>query len=109
MFVAILGYPRCNIIYSFSLFYGLLSGLGLLLRMLCFLSVLPGAPNDGFLSYNLKRCFRLSLRSSSFKFLYFHILIKNKEQELGRMKCGGVKTKTHGVDLLLNKGYLHLN
>ena len=30
------GYPRCNIIYSFSLFYGLLLGLGLLLRMICF-------------------------------------------------------------------------
>ena len=31
------GYPRCNIIYSFSLFYRLLLGLGLLLRMFCFL------------------------------------------------------------------------
>ena len=31
------GCPRCNIIYSFSLFYGLLLGLGLLLRMFCFL------------------------------------------------------------------------
>ena len=27
------GHPRCNIIYSLSLFYGLLSGLGSLLRM----------------------------------------------------------------------------
>ena len=32
-----LGYPRCNIIYSFSLFYGLLLGFGLLSRMFCFL------------------------------------------------------------------------
>ena len=43
----------------------------------------------------------------SFKVIYFHILIKHKEQELGRKQCGGVKTKTHGVkkcytpDLLL--------
>ena len=33
-----MGYPRCNIIDSFSLFYGLLSGLGLLVRMSCSLS-----------------------------------------------------------------------
>ena len=32
-----LGYSQCNIIYSFSLFYGLLSGLGSLLRVFCFL------------------------------------------------------------------------
>ena len=32
-----MGHPRCNIIYLFSLFYGLLSGLGSLLRMFCFL------------------------------------------------------------------------
>ena len=32
-----LGHPRCNIIYLFSLFYGLLSGLVSLLRMFCFL------------------------------------------------------------------------
>ena len=31
-----MGHPRCNIIYLFSLFYGLLSGLGSLLRMLLF-------------------------------------------------------------------------
>ena len=33
------GYPRCNIIYSFSLSHKLLSGLGSLLRMFCFLCV----------------------------------------------------------------------
>ena len=32
-----MGHPRCNIIDSFSLFYGLLSGLGSLLRIFCFL------------------------------------------------------------------------
>ena len=32
-----MGDPRFNIIYSFSLFYGLLSKLGLLLRTFCFL------------------------------------------------------------------------
>ena len=32
-----LGHPCCNIIYSFSLFYGLLSGLGSLLGVFCFL------------------------------------------------------------------------
>ena len=32
-----MGHPRCNVIYLFSLFYGLLSGLGSLLRMFCFL------------------------------------------------------------------------
>ena len=46
----------------------------------------------------------------SFKFklqvLYFHILIKNKEQELGRTM--GLKS-VYTPDLLLNKGYLHLN
>ena len=31
-----MGHPRCNIIYLFSLFYGLLSGLGSLLRMFLF-------------------------------------------------------------------------
>ena len=31
----IMGHPRCSIIYSFSLFYGLLSGLHSLLRMFC--------------------------------------------------------------------------
>ena len=39
------GYPRCNIIYSFSLFYGLFSGLGLLLRMFCFLCFTSAARN----------------------------------------------------------------
>ena len=32
-----ISHPRCNIIYLFSLYYGLLSGLGSLLRMFCFL------------------------------------------------------------------------
>ena len=32
-----LGHDWCNIIYSFSLFYGLLSGLGSLLGVFCFL------------------------------------------------------------------------
>ena len=31
-----MGHPRCNIIYLFSLFYGLLSGLVSLLRMFLF-------------------------------------------------------------------------
>ena len=43
------------------------------------------------------------------KFLYFHILNKHKEQELGREECGGVKNENPCVnsiytpDLLLNK------
>ena len=40
-----LGYPRCNIIYLFSLFYRLLLGLGLLLRMFCFLSFTSAVRN----------------------------------------------------------------
>ena len=45
---------------------------------------------------------------SSFKFLHFHILIKHKEQELGRKECGGVKTKTRGVKKCLHTwGELH--
>ena len=39
---------------------------------------------------------------STFKFLYFHILIKHKKQELGRKECGGVKMKTHGVKKCLH-------
>ena len=34
---ALKGHPRCDIIYSLSLFYGLWSGLGSLLRIFCFL------------------------------------------------------------------------
>ena len=37
------GHPRCNIIYLFSLFYGLLSGLGSFLRMFCFLCFTPAS------------------------------------------------------------------
>ena len=36
---------RCNIIYSFSLFYGLLSGLGSLLRMFCCLCFTSAVTN----------------------------------------------------------------
>ena len=39
------GYPRCNIIYLISLFYRLLLGLGLLLRMFCFLSFTSAVRN----------------------------------------------------------------
>ena len=39
------GYPRFNIIYLFSLFYRLLSGLGLLLRMFFFLSFTSAVRN----------------------------------------------------------------
>ena len=38
-------HPWCNVIYSSSLFYGLLSGLGSLLRMFCFLCFTPAVSN----------------------------------------------------------------
>ena len=37
--------PRCNLIYSFSLFYGLLSGLGSLFRMFCCLCFTSAVSN----------------------------------------------------------------
>ena len=40
-----LGNPRCNIIYSLSLFYGLLSGLGSLFRMFCSLCFTSAVSN----------------------------------------------------------------
>ena len=45
------GYPRCNIIYSFSLFYGPLLGLGLLLRMFCFLCFTSAVRNKLYYMY----------------------------------------------------------
>ena len=38
-------HPWCNVIYSSSLFYGLLSGLGSLLRMFCFLCFTSAVSN----------------------------------------------------------------
>ena len=40
------GRPRCNIIYSFSLFYGLFSELDSLLRMFCFLCFTSAVGNN---------------------------------------------------------------
>ena len=39
--------------------------------------------------------------SLSFKFLYFQVSIKHKEQDLRRKEGGDVKTKTHGVKICL--------
>ena len=39
------GHPRCNMIYSFSLFYGPLSGLSSLLRIFCFLCFTSAVSN----------------------------------------------------------------
>ena len=52
-----LGHPWCNIIYSFSLFYGLLSGLGSLLGVFCFLCLMSAVSYKLYITPTMSHIF----------------------------------------------------
>ena len=68
------GHPRCNIIYSFSLSCRLLSGLGSLLRMFCFLCVTSAVSSKLYYTRSQPNCRGINkgLALSSFVLLFMY-------------------------------------